>query len=234
MTEPSWTFSAEAVSPNRLRYLTQPITFDEIIRRIFNEMQITRYIIDPAKHNKNLVALGCRRPVFKIKVSSQTYDIFFNSPWGYRAQFYQDADDGRAKNKLLIEAILEKLLTYAEKSSTLDDLGKQLSPKQLLKSLLHHSAKIWIDEYCFDCRFQLLEEILNPRWLEIARTVHQEMERSRKEETNAYEKRAIWGVRAPVGATLEVKGAWLDLGDNETESDDKKRRHLDIHDFGFS
>ena len=47
------------------------------------------------------------------------------------------------------------------------------------------------------------------------------------------ERKALFGVQAPIGTYLEVKGAWIYEG-REDVTEDKKDRAQQIHDYGFS
>ena len=196
----NWNFSPDKVSAERIEYLKKEIEFEEIIERICNEMQVEDYKPDDPPIREELQ--GCKRPIFKVRVYKKTFDIFFNSPCGYRGQYFMDPTLGLEKNKQLIHKIAGKLMDSAKNKRT----NPNITEDELRISLYSNSAKIWIDENYCNFGINIIEEIINPRWLEHAKKAYPLL----KDNPDVYEKRAIWGLRAPEGAIFDIKGGWID------------------------
>lgn len=219
-----WKFNGNFVSAQRRKYLDEEVDFDKIIRRIYDEMSSIEFKVERgiSRELKN-----CRRPIFKFDVCTETFDLFFNSPWGYRGQYCIDIETGLDKNKSLLEKISEKLIGYGRKNSS-----KSLSAEQIERSLRCISAKIWICEKQINLNdVKLREEILNSTWLQNAHYARAELDRGnvRAEKINA-----ITGIRAPEGKTLDVKGAWITPCGDERVDIYKTNRSEHIRDCGFS
>lgn len=194
----NWQFSS-GIDAVRLEYFSKEIAFDEIIQRICDELKVVNYDVDPSYSDE---LLGCKRPVFKISVSKKTFDIFFNSPCGYRGQYFLNPDMGLKKNNQLIHSISVSLIDYATNIHPAIDM----THAEIYSSLHLGSAKIWIDEDYCDFGTNLMEEIINPIWSKHAERAHQLI----KDNPDIYEKRAIWGLRAPIGTIIDIKGGWID------------------------
>jgi hypothetical protein len=89
---------------------------------------------------------------------------------------------------------------------------------QLESSLIAVSAKIWVDEDDFPF-LHLTEDLAVTTWVAAAKAGHE---------------KAGWGLCAPEGSTLEVKGAFLDPTGNEVVPRGKIDRRFEIAKYGFS
>jgi hypothetical protein len=151
---------------------------------------------------------GCRRAFFRLKVSQWLYDQYFNAPCGYRGQYAVGEADGERANRELITRLESVLVGFAR-------LKREASESSVLVSLRGNQAKIWIDES--EVESQLGGTVAH---------IDYEPWRSATE-TGV-------GLLAPVGSTLEVKGAWLDAAGVIQSDPHKHGRSAEIHGVGFS
>ena len=203
--------------------------FDAITNRVFDEMEITGFDVVPGKIG---AVKGCTRPEFSLVVSPDTFDLFFNSPCGYRGQYHKSRKVGEHANATLISRMANRLIAYANGRTTKHGMDVEA----MRQSLAAGSAKIWIDEQ--GARSQRGGDIT-----ELKADLEVEPWRST---ANAYvaapakypdpdrEIKAVDGVKAPEGAILEVKGAFIDQDGQERVAEDKKDRSLQIHLYGFT
>ena len=111
-----------------------------------------------------------------------------------------------------------------------------MSGEAITYSLRARSAKIWIDEH--GARAQRADDIRDLRvelevepWLSTAKAYVADPGKY----PNPYgEILAVDGVRAPTGTIFEVKGAFIDDGGQEHVPEDKKKRSLQLHLYGFT
>jgi hypothetical protein len=151
---------------------------------------------------------GCRRISFLLQVPKSTYDAFFNSPVGYRAQYARGVEIGLAANRQLLDELEPALLGFAW-SNDIPELDA------LMKSLHGSDAKVWIYEPDVESQLgQDAVEITYPPW-------------QRNSESGV-------GLLAPLGTRLEVLGGWLDQTGHERRDPFKSDRALEIHLTGFS
>jgi len=217
----NWRFGAR-VTPDRRNKLILIHDFDAVTSAILKEMRVTGYTV--GRGNKPILQ-GCRRAELKIAVSCDTCDAFFNSPAGYRAQYYIAPSLGISENASLIQSLLPRLLDYAqihpEQNMTLDEVEK---------SLLLPQAKIWIREANDDDLFgeELTVDLIVDRWVTQAKIARSETG------TNEQRHKAVRGVLAPVETVLEIKGGWLTKDGEERIDFEKVRRAEDISEYGFS
>ncbi|MFC6520567.1 hypothetical protein ACFQAT_13120 [Undibacterium arcticum] len=122
-----WNLNPTRVRNDRRRYLATPIPFDSVIEAIVKETQTIKY----CANRGDLEAKGHTRPEFLFSITAQTYDVFFNSAFGYRAQFYTDHRVGIERNSIVLKALQPLLLSAAEVNAsrgalTLDQVNKSL------------------------------------------------------------------------------------------------------------
>ena len=202
------------------------VSFNEIVDCIVCEMKIKSF--DVKRGNESYLRC-CLRPVFTLDVSAETFDLFFNSPFGYRAQYYADPDDGQKQNNRLITKLVDSLIEYSMSKSTKESLTEE----QIRRSLCCCSAKIWISEDEFEFNLEIREQIIVLTWREYAKQAKEAFTNNRYPEPREMEK-AIWGIRAPTGTTLDVKGAFIDPDDNEVVPRSKTDRRFEIQRYGFT
>lgn len=83
-----WSYT-ELVSKERQRLLLADANFSDIFTQINSEMRIISFDVCQGKRGK---VKGCRRPEFAFQVSKEAFDLFFNSPHGYRAQYHRSPE----------------------------------------------------------------------------------------------------------------------------------------------
>jgi hypothetical protein len=154
-----------------------------------------------------VVLAGCHRAEFLLNVSTHTYDGFFNSPVGYRAQYAISAANGVAKNRELIDSLKTLLLATAEGSG-------QASTTDIEASIVAAEAKMWIDEdEAMRHYIEEAPEIDFQRWL-----------------THDY----CCGLRAPIGSRLVMLGGWVAPNGVVKPNPHKARRAEEIYEQGYS
>ena len=228
----TWKYT-QIISPERIAYLSEKIEFKKIIEAINREMIVVDYSIEESNCFNN-----CIRHSFIFSVTPKTYDIFFNSEYGYRGKYFLGTKEGKDANRELIAAIKEKLVNYANQNPS----NKWMSTKQNVGSSLNkESAKIWIHQASStlnDKQFKIIEDVAieNTYWYKFALKVKEDSKRKKNERHKNYTRRfkAILGLRAPVGVKLEIKGAFIDLEGNEVIGKGKYSRAKQIRYYGFS
>lgn len=223
--ESFWRFS-DHFDEKRKGILHGEGSFAAIMERVIACARVTNFDVCQGKegHLKN-----CLRPQFTLKVETETFDLFFNSPHGYRAQYLLDPDEGQKQNAKLIERLSEKLLDFTNGKTTKHQMGTD----QIVTSLMCCSAKIWISEKGFKFDHNLIEEVLMPSWHTHAKAAIAAYANNQYPSPQEQEK-AIWGIRAPTGHELDIKGAFLDGNGNEVVPKSKVLRRFEIQKYGFA
>jgi hypothetical protein len=195
VTEPLWDFGD--ICAERRQSLMAPFDFGGIIEAIRSEARNIRYEKDKGTHE----AKGSWRPIFRFDVCEETFDRFFNSPYGYRGQYLADPEEGRKKNSMLVSALIDTLVHSIR--------GELQLLNQIRLSLASAHAKIWIEEDQHNPKTpDLIVEIRVSDWEAAARAVHGRLAHGDPTLTTKEVDR-IFGIRAPVGRTLKVMGAWV-------------------------
>jgi hypothetical protein len=224
-TESTWQF-ASGFDSRRRAALESVQNFGQVVEWILETAAVLTYRVCRGKVG---FLKQCSRPEFLVRVPEDTIDLFFNSPAGYRAQYVSDPECGQRQNALLIAAISDQLLTFAEAHPAKHPLGID----SLRLSLAACSAKVWLPESSISFDHNLVEEIVVPRWHRNALTAIEAFCR-RERPTPEQQEKAIWGIRALRAGAIEVKGAFLSAEEEEVVPRDKIRRRFDIHEFGFA
>jgi hypothetical protein len=217
-TQPLWDFSA--ISDKRRRALLTPFEFEDLIEEIRLQARDVYY----RRGKGGQEAKGKWRPQFSFQVPGETFDRFFNSPYGYRGQFL--AGIGREGNRQVVSAMIDRLIPAF---TGLPDLIHQVR-----KSLEHPEAKIWIDETHHDPQTpDLIVQIRVDDWEVAAREADERLCRGEILPSKMIDR--IYGVRAPEGTTLKIFGAWIDDRTSELSAvPSKLRRSEDIQRYGVS
>ncbi len=203
VSPPLWHFAADFDAARALRLLAVA-DYTDVIQR-FDEAVVTGYVWERFTFGR---LSGTNRAAFLLEVRESTYDAFFNSPVGYRAQYALGVETGLAGNRDLIDALDPKLMG----SAWAQDAPNHSS---ISISLRGTDAKIWIDESEIVTQMgRDAVDIIYPRWREHS-------------EDGA-------GLLAPLGTRIVVLGAWLDKDDNERRDPLKANRALDIHLRGYT
>jgi len=209
-----WQFSSE-ISQERVLALLHAPAFNEIVEMLACEMEVL------CCHRRRCDdMLGFSRVVFNLRVSQETFDLFFNSERCYRGSYFLSPHAGLAANEAVIKRLTPLLLRWAgEHKPTLD----QAFAAESLASL---SAKVWLTEYeshhCAHCvgewgnPINEAPEILNGR-RELADTPN-----------------ACRGRKAPFLSKLRVFGAFMNERNDEFVPARKRHRASDVSVGGWS
>lgn len=202
-TAPDWRF-AGSISAERAAKLSGYQTFDAIANLVA-DAAITEFAWELFGET---ALRGCSRASFLLRVEPTTYDAFFNSPVGYRAQFAISVFEGEKANRYLLTLLESKLLAFASARKT-------VSESFVAASLHGAEAKLWIYER--EVETQMGRENGEIEYLPW----------STESEDGA-------GLLAPVGTMIEVKGAWLDSRGQVRHNLAKAHRSNEIHRTGYS
>lgn len=209
-----WKYST-SVSNNRVSALLVPSTIGAIASRIAAEMEIACCHFQQCDDHADF-----SRVVYCARVSEDLFDLFYNSPHGYRGAYFRSPGEGVDANATIIGALAPKLLEVSADGASQDELTR------IRESLLSNSAKTWLAEngagLCSNCEGEwsppqdTLPEIFNSRW------EHGES----GPQCN--------GRKAPRLNKIRVFGAFLDDRLNEFVPCRKRHRARDIHMWGWS
>jgi hypothetical protein len=220
VTTPLWDF--EGISAERREFLKAPFDFGDLVGIITSEAWNIRFKKEPGTHE----AKGSWRPIFWFDIAESTFDRFFNSPHGYRAQYLADPQNGTERNAVLIAALVDLLTTSVG--------GEPQFLQQIRLSLSSFHAKIWIEEDQHNPKTpELIVEIRVPEWETAAKAIRERLNAGDSTLTPKEVDR-IFGVRAPMGRTLKVMGAWVSPDGELGVVPSKLRRAEDIKTYGVS
>jgi hypothetical protein len=216
------TWSFDGLSAIRIANLLKPFEFPGFVARL--GLEARRLTFKRARGNQE--ARGCWRPEFTAEISSDAFDLFFNSPYGYRGQFLSNVAEGQAANALALKALARRLLQDLNEPTSILD--------QIAASLASEFAKVWIDERVHSPTDPVLVvEVRVPAWEVAARVVRTRLDGNDSTLTPKEIDR-IFGVRAPQGTVLKVMGAWVRPDGSFFLVPSKRGRGEDIRDFGVS
>jgi len=211
-TAPLWTFT-ESISPERRKRLLAIETFQEVIRQL-QAGKISLFAVDPRP--------GFARVFFRLLVTEEAYDAFFNSPKGYRAQYCLNSAYGAKQNRRLVDALTEACLSYSESSPQ-----PGFPRGRVIASLGGVGAKVWITESDLPDGGEV--HINYEPWLKKAQQANVGAIADQAARANAGV-----GVLAPIGTQLEIKGAWVSQDCTEWLDPKKAHRDEEIRDYGFT
>lgn len=221
----NWPFS-DRVDGKRRKKLLEASKFEEIADLIIEEMVVSQFCTG---HGKISEVKGCKRAQFRLKVPEYIFDLFFNSPTGYRGNYLDGEKKGEEGNRLIINKMADKLAKFANETP-----DKKMTDCEITKSLSADSAKIWIDEG--GVRRQnpitcLEADLLVEPWYGAAVKYLKHPNDCR--DPNGCIK-ALDGVKAPLGTILTVKGGFIDQSGHEHVPCDKINRSQQINLYGFT
>lgn len=133
---------AQSFDSERRTCLESVVSFESVLDRIVEEIKSIHVRVC---HGKEPGLTESRRPVFSFEVSQNTFDAFFNSPVGYRAQYLADPETGQAANGRLMKRLFPKLIAVAP--SVFADPA--LLESEIALSLRAASSKVWVHEDYF-------------------------------------------------------------------------------------
>jgi len=131
-----WKFTSQVPEERRNKLLAIS-SFREVIDRL-----VTGTVeAFTAERRRDPPCSGYVRASFSIGVGEQAFDLFFNSPVGYRAQYCISVERGREQNRLLIAALTPTCLRFL---AGREEPG--FPTESVLASLQGTDAKVWIPE----------------------------------------------------------------------------------------
>jgi hypothetical protein len=209
-----WDYSAN-LPRDRVSALLAPSTIATIANRIVAEMEIACCHFQSCDDHANF-----GRVAYCVQVSEDLFDLFFNSPHGYRGAYFRSPGEGVDANSIFIGALAPRLLAMSAAGASQEELAR------VRESLSSSSAKAWLAEkglgICPKCEGEwgphtdTVPEILNGRW-ELGQSGPQ-----------------CNGRKAPRFTQIRVFGAFLDDRKNEFVPCRKRHRAKDIHFWGWS
>ncbi|WP_411886422.1 hypothetical protein [Polaromonas sp. YR568] len=208
-----WKFSPSFDTARRDRLLAIS-DFSQVIELV--EQSATGIQLESCK-GRDPELQDCVQPVFTLDVSDEAFDAFFNSAAGYRACYLQGGNLGLVANLLLIESLVDRLCDMAGYSCI-----AELASINIRTSLLATSAKVWVHEDDFPFQSPTTDLAVEA-WIRAAASKDENVK-----------KKASWGLCAPKGSRLQVKGALLDPLGNEVVPRKKVLRRHEIQCLGFS
>jgi hypothetical protein len=198
------------------------LEFGALIEALIPEIHNVKFVRGKGRHE----AKGSWRPIIQFDVGGQTFDRFFNSPYGYRGRYLIAPAVGVEANSRALTALTGPLLQLATLAPPIAE--------EVRRSLLSQYAKVWIDEDQDIPRGpDLIIEIQVPTWVAAATAARKRLDDHDCTITDKEVDR-IYGVRAPIGTRLEVKGAWIGSDGSLTVVSSKISRALDINAYGIS
>ncbi len=209
-----WSLNGDITKLRKTR-LVSGIKFEEIVERILKRATVDSHRREKLRSNPKYF-----RVVVKLKVDSETVDMFHNSTCGYRAQYYHSVNTGERANEYAMKSLTPRV------TELLSGRNKRTCPLWLVEqSLTDIHAKIWIHQGL---------------WLRRARNTDQHLfvERWKKEQSNAdkeIKKKARWaGLTPGEEGRFDLKGAYFTLEGKPFGESTKPNRGNDIHKYGFT
>jgi hypothetical protein len=207
-----WRF-ADSLGHERIEALEAARSFEDIARSLAASPGIQCTHIDRCDE-----ASGFSRLVGCMVIDRPLFDLYFNSPFGYRGAYYASPVYGLEMNAFLLRLMAPVLTEFRHHEEMSSDL--------MLRSLTAPSAKSWLAEvgkgFCSKCEGDWSSptddtpEILNDRW-EVATAPN-----------------SRFGRKAPFLERVRVMGAFVNPGGEEYVATRKRTRAQDIHDVGWS
>ncbi|CDX62365.1 hypothetical protein MPL1032_60024 [Mesorhizobium plurifarium] len=204
-----WHFRSNFEDKRRASLEASP-TFGEIVESILSDVLPGKPIKVAANDDR---LPNCWRVKFPFKVSSLTFDRFFNGPSGIRAQFLADSNLGRWANAHLVTMLGPTVVRELERDPLQQFSGPVLS--SATDSIAGLSARVWINELSVGWNSR---DLAITRWEMAA------------DEPGADSR----GLCAPTGSQLVLLGAWINSDGVEMTLPEKIRRHEEISRRGYS
>ena len=203
MSEPVWSF-ANSINTKRANAMLSHTSFDSVLA-LLGSAQVRAFNWRPYRQEK---LRGCYRAEFLLKAKLNTYDAFFNSPVGLRAQYAVSEAHGETANRLILSKLQSKLLRFRRSEIHPSDI-------EVRWSLSAPQAKIWIDE----------DEVANQQGEFEAHLIYRRWQ---------LQSESGVGLLAPCGNGLIVFGGWLDPEKGIRHNPDKLHRSAEIYETGYS
>lgn len=201
------------VGSARISRLRQAENFDAVVSRIIRGARVERLRRERSHEDHSAFRL-----IVDLRVKAQSLDQFFNSPVGYRAQYFANCKLGERANRFVINELFSKVLVAGKR-------GRRLKEDFIRLSLKHSSCKVWLHQGQW-LRHAKREDrvLLVPRWQ--AECVSGDKLRR---------KLARWGSLAPAHETrLLLKGGFVRATSRVTIDKSPMTRSRELHELGFT
>lgn len=215
-----WRYTHQ-VCDERHDYLLGAADFPSIVADLMRDFVVAHPRVEQASAPR-LRQRGCWRVECRLvpvaKKASKTADQFFNSPTGYRAQFYIDASNGDEVSSEMFATLLRGPLNELA-AGAIDNQPATL----IARSLKAAPAKVWIPKAEWPTPGI---DIDAPKWVAA---------QEGRTDLPIPEARALafLGTRAPIPSCFEIMGAWLDRDGNVFVDPEKADRSHRISAFGW-
>ena len=113
--------------------LQKSVEFIEIAKKIAEAMTV----LCCHRDNSRTIGNNVTRVVYCIQVKNELFDLFFNSPSGYRAAYFRSPGEGLEANATFFKIVTPKLIGSSHTSN--NGLGSEF----VEGSLLTPTAKVW-------------------------------------------------------------------------------------------
>lgn len=123
----NWSF--DGLPEARVHSLLAPVHFSELASRLAAEAKIVRF----DKRKGSVEAKGAWRPEALVEISPEAFDLFFNSPFGYRGRYLLGTAEGNQANALITRVFAH---TVSQQLPSID--------RQTFDALSSEHAKVWI------------------------------------------------------------------------------------------
>ena len=218
------------VDPARAEDLLGATNFTHIAAELVRDFVASGCKVQPATHSTLLKKHGCKRVELRLLpapsrrvCAATTADRFFNSPVGYRAQFYISPSAGEQASAELFSLLMSGPLRHLIRD------GVDEWPGSLVEcSLSAPSAKIWIPQEQWPIPEDGVRDIEATDWIDA-----QEGNGRYAIAGQAIPWTAFLGTRAPNPASFDVMGAWLDDKAQVFIDPDKADRSKRLSAFGW-
>lgn len=213
-------------SVERRTFLDGGCSFETIVESIVSEARILRIWLEPYRtaNPRDRAERSARQVCFRVLVSPQTFDLFYNSADGLRGRYFQDPNLGFKATKQLIHMLKPSLMQFAEANSPRFEVrsryASEMSITDVGASLGAPSTKVWVGEEVLTSG---QPGLVVQRWLE----------NEGREITGLRSKGPRWRCALENGE-IAVKGAFVDSDGVEHVPESKVRRSEEIHYFGFT
>jgi hypothetical protein len=123
-----WTYTLSRNGDTRIPVLLKPNSFEDIAQSVVATMRVL------CCHRDTIAETGFYRPVYTVEIDRNLFDLFFNSPAGYRAAYFYLPGNGVDANALLM------------RSAASAQSKSELPPDFVQESLATPSSKAWLTE----------------------------------------------------------------------------------------
>jgi len=129
-----WTYTLSRNGDTRIPALLKPNSFEDIAQSVVVTMRVL------CCHRDMIAETEFCRPVYTVEIDRNLFDLFFNSPAGYRAAYFYSPGNGVDANALLMRSAASRLIEHSAQSKS------ELPPDFVQESLATPSSKAWLTE----------------------------------------------------------------------------------------